>query len=272
MSLLGTISSAQHGMAFATLARRLGVREEGVAVATAVLLPELLECICAATATPKGTIAFLKRLSAESHSNHYESPSLMVDLRVRDLGMSILSELATARDFDQRVILEAATSSELRTSDVERMLPFITVLTVAAIALRADRPMRALLGDLVRNGEWARRQREPFGPLAAELARRSTASSSQTFGEGIFASLRARLEPRRSNEPGGPQPDSPVAAMSGETTQAARDAHRHADPRTRAMPPPGGADDHTSAPVPPRPPGLARLTERLAASHPPAAE
>ena len=193
MSVINIIAAGQQGLAFQNLARRFHTTEHQVAIAVSGLVPEIVASMVASLGNVAAAAAFLRHLSDDYNYSKYDDPSLQTDFGVRDLGISILTEITRFRDIPGHSLVRIGNDSGITTSDLERMLPFVTVLTLSAIRIRYEPPFRQLLGDVVANHNWAKRQPEPFGPLASHLV-----SNGQRPGVGLLASLRAHFDIRRT--------------------------------------------------------------------------
>jgi len=193
MSIVNVIAAAQQGLAFQNLARRFHADEDRIAIAIAGLVPEILACLVHALDTRQAASDFLMRLSRDHYDSKYNDVTLLTDFTVRDEGIAFLAEITRVRDIDAQSLVRTASQSGLRTSDLERLLPFVAVLTISAIRLRCERPMRDLLAEATGNANWAARQAEPYGPLADHLS----GQKAPGLVNGLFGSLRATFDLRR---------------------------------------------------------------------------
>jgi len=166
MSLYGSIAAAQQGRAFENLGRRFCADEGAVAEFVRIVLTPLLAGLRGWVASREGMAAFLRQLSRDDFIELYKCSAGMSDFAARELGLGVLANLTSVHDFDPDVLSRAADASGVRTADVERMLPFIAVLLMAALRFRVEKPVRQVLSELEKNPSLGNAVKDPFAALA----------------------------------------------------------------------------------------------------------
>lgn len=137
-----------------------------MALAVSYFLPELMAGIRSWTSTREGLQEFLNCLSDAEFERHYHAPGLVSDVTARTLGLSILAKITGARDIDPNTVQRAAALTRISTSDLDRILPYLTVLLMGALKLRSEKPLRRVLSDIRGNQHYGNAVADPFDELA----------------------------------------------------------------------------------------------------------
>ncbi len=191
MSFFGVIAAAQHGQAFGCLAHRFSISEDQAATCVFHLIPPLLAGVRNWTSAESGLIEFLDQLSAEHYDDIYFDTSVVSDTRIRETGMTSLMVLTKHYDIPAEILIEASRVTDVRIPDIERMLPHITCLLMAALHRRIEPVLRESLSTLRGNPAYGNAVRDPFHVLVAMLVENNASSvdSDQTTGGKIKRAL-----------------------------------------------------------------------------------
>lgn len=191
MSLYDTIAVSHRGQCFALLARRFRIDEGQVADVVYALLRELTVSLDVAIADRGRLTLFLKDLGRGDYLRLLIDDSVFADQGLRDRGLRIVAGLGAIRPLDMDDIDDRAQGTGVNPATVRQMLPFVTMLMMAAVRHKAERPLRHLLAAK-RGDRAATRPSDPFMTLAqglnqpepARIARPPVRLVDALFGRG----------------------------------------------------------------------------------------
>lgn len=189
MGLFDVVAASQQGLAFDNLARRFRATPQQTSIVVEALVAALMLSIDEHLKDPLRAAALLERLDDASLAGTFEATTLPADAIVREQGLSLLADISQSRDIPARAIVDAAMRSGLSTSDVERLLPIVAVMTMSAIRHRATEQIRGLLGTIWKSPSRAAKASHPFSELAKIVREPSAARQS---GSSLIANLFAR--------------------------------------------------------------------------------
>lgn len=165
MSLFDVIAASQHGACFDNLARRVQLSEGETARAVGALLPVLIPAFEGWISDRAGMVEFLRALARDGYSEARTKASLFSDNGFRDRGIALLRRWHDAGRLDSVRLAEAAAKAGLEPDTAAQVLPWVAVLLMSALHLKALRPLGWLVSDL----EGAQSPASPFEVLADRL-------------------------------------------------------------------------------------------------------
>ena len=166
MSLFDVMAASHNGACFDYLGRKLQIPEGEAAHAVAALLPVLTLALDGWISQREGMVEFLNALGEEGYGPARTSASFFNDMRFRDRGVSLLRKWRDAGRLDNVALAEAASRAGLKPETTALLLPWLAVLIVAMVQMKAQRP----LGWLARDIDGGDKAENPFLFLAGRLA------------------------------------------------------------------------------------------------------
>jgi hypothetical protein len=200
MSLYDTVAASHRGQCFALLGRRFRLDDMQVADLVYVMLKELTASLDLVISERKGLIAFLDDLGQGDYVRMLADQSVFSDQRLRDRGLLILGKISEVRPLDREAIEDMAALNYSDAATCRQMLPYVSMLMMAAIRQRAERPMRLILAAQ-RGDRAAQLVSDPFGTLASKLAEKAKPSPQRPVGRLVDALLgrgRTTIAPRHA--------------------------------------------------------------------------
>ena len=139
MQLLQVIEAECDGAIVDTLAARAGLDRSATRQALRVLLPELGRSIRAACGRQHGAAAVREAAGDERHRRYLEDPAALAEPAAAADGERVLSAVL---DPDERreLAARATAASPARQAQVEKLMPLVASLAMAAIGRQIEAP------------------------------------------------------------------------------------------------------------------------------------
>ena len=184
MCLFDQIAASQHGRCIANLAMRFGVGEAAAGIAVTHLVDAMTPGLDAWISSDDGMIEFIGVLSRTNFDGVRLDPMRFADPAMRELGDRLVKAWRGAARFDKARLHQAEFGSGMLPVKLDRLMPLVAVQLMAAIQIRAAKPMRAILAR--RRGQaYALGVREPFAAVLALIAGPTSARPAK----GLFEAL-----------------------------------------------------------------------------------
>lgn len=185
MCVYDVVASAQQGACFHNLGRRLQLPEEQTSNAVAALLPAMSSALIAWIGRRDGMIEFLNVLATDDLAAARGNPAFFSDNRQRDKGIALLRKWRDAGGFSSEAVAAQAAQAGLRPDIVAQLLPWLAVLVVAAVQVKAQRPLGWIASDM----EGGSAGGNPFLFLARHLAGEEEQSQRRPAVRRMLGSL-----------------------------------------------------------------------------------
>lgn len=190
MSLINVIAAAHGGQCFALLARRLQVSEGAAARGTTAIVSLLLPLIESEVASEAGMAQFLRRLTSGGFGRILEDGAAFSDSELRMQGRDLAQQYLASGAIDKEALNVALAQSTLSADQFAQLVPHATVLMLAAVQRRLERPLREVTTGGPRGGG--------TGDLTRRIDARATSGlgsvpEQPTASPGLIATLIGRF-------------------------------------------------------------------------------
>jgi hypothetical protein len=166
MCVYDVVAAAQQGACFRNLGRRLQLSEDETSRAVAAVLAPVSEGLIGWISRRDGMIEFLSALGADDLTEPRSNSAFFSDNRWRDRGIVLLRKWRDAGGLDSEAVAAGAASAGVKPDIVAQLLPWVAVLVMSAVQVKAQRPLGWIAGDMDGDNEAG----NPFLFLARHLS------------------------------------------------------------------------------------------------------
>ncbi|MBX2804628.1 MAG: hypothetical protein KTR19_01535 [Hyphomicrobiales bacterium] len=175
MRLFRSIANAQNGKIFYNMGAAFEINDELAAQVVRYFLPPLYKAMLKRMETPGGLMMLLELIGSRRHDRYLADPGIFTDPQIEAEGQSLLTTLIPNRNYIAKIIENRAQVLPVSPKNIEKMLPYITILVFGAVELKTRQPLKKVVlkingdsgdGDSIDN---------PFTALANEIRERKMA-------------------------------------------------------------------------------------------------
>ncbi len=202
MRLFRSISSAQNGRIFQHMGAAFGMNDELAAQVVRYFLPPLHKAIRKRMESPTGLVTLLELIGSQRHDRYLADPGIFRHPQIEAEGRALLTALIPNRAYIRKIIDNRAKVLPLTPEQLERMLPYVTILTFGALELKTRQPMKDILLKLLGGKADPVAAANPYKSLAQAIRERQAAKGQEeekrTGLTGVIGALFGRSDEKKA--------------------------------------------------------------------------
>ncbi|MCP4934149.1 MAG: hypothetical protein GY927_08065 [bacterium] len=144
MDILDLISKARQGQSIPLFGAQFKLSQDRVEVVLAYVVPMLEDALTRRMASPQGLAAILAQLASGQYQRDQNANDLFECSRILANGTGILSLLLRNEAIIRTVAFVASEGAHIDVALVRRMMPYIAIFYMGALAKRSNEPLRQL--------------------------------------------------------------------------------------------------------------------------------
>lgn len=187
MKLFRIVAGAQSGRAFANMGQVFGLSDEMAARVVRYFIPPIAKTIQRRAQTAEGLLSVLEFLGSRRYDRFLDDPRIFGHPTVAEEGERVLEFVFSGKSRTKAIIARRAQALTIPEDRLERMFPYIAVMTLGAIEVRTRRPLGTVLHRLNNGKSDARAVANPYLALSQELRRRERDEKSRRRKMGLRA-------------------------------------------------------------------------------------
>jgi hypothetical protein len=178
---------------FANLGAAFGINDELAAQTVRYFLPPITKSVARRMDSAQGLVEFLELIGTRRRDRYLADPGIFGHPQIESEGRAILAALFPSIPHLRKVISNRAKILPVEPYLLEKMLPYIAILALAAIELKTRQPMKDILIRLLNGRAGPVAVTNPYKALATEIRRRrdERPGGDQDRRSGIAAALGA---------------------------------------------------------------------------------
>ncbi len=169
MKLFHIISSAQGNRAFQNMGEAFGLSDELMGQTVRYFIPPIAKAIEKRAQTPEGLLSVLEFLGSRRYDRFLDDPRIFGHGQVLKEGERVLDYLFVRKERIKKIIENRTKVLPIEAATLEKIFPFIAVMTIGAIEIRTRRPLGVIWHRITKGATDDRALANPYLALAQYL-------------------------------------------------------------------------------------------------------
>jgi hypothetical protein len=209
MRLFRSIASAQDGRIFSNMGAAFGINDETAAQVVRYFLPPMHKAILKRMENTNGLILLLDLIGAHRHDRLLANPAIFGHPKIEAEGRAILATLIPNQAYIRKIIDNRTKVVPLSAETLEKMLPYVAILTLGALELKTRQPLKDILLRILKGRADPVGIENPYKALSSEVQRRRPGQQPAAIPQerpsrlaavigSLFTRADARAQPRKA--------------------------------------------------------------------------